>query len=182
MPVSRYAYSKVKRQEQFGYGYVRSIVSAAGYKFSVVNDIDEDSVDFQISQKANSVEYPRIQNLMVQMKCTYDKKPSRDGFLHYPLSAKNYDDLRANRGEPFILVVLCIPTEDEAEWLVESDNSMALHNVAYWMSLRGYPTLPESTTDYNNRTTTVQIPEKQRFNVNGLIEIMDTLAAGGFPK
>lgn len=184
MPVSKYAYSKNKRQEQFSIAYVRSIASVAGYKVIRVDEIDENSVDIQIDQKgiSESSIYPQYEILKVQAKCTYDKKPSSDGNLHFSLSAKNYDDLRAQTGTPFILVVLCIPTENEDNWLIEGDDSMTLYNVAYWMSLRGYPPLPESATEYNNRKTTVYIPTVKRFNVKGLREIMDTLADGRFPS
>lgn len=184
MPVSKYAFSKVKRQEQFSIAYVRSLASVAGFKIGSVNEVDEDSVDFHITQKGDSERslYPKFTDIKVQLKCTYGEKPRGDGKLHYPLKAKNYDDLRQETGLPFILVVLCIPTGEESDWLIEGDSFMALHNVAYWVSLRGQPPLPESATEYKNRTTTIHIPCTNRFNVSGLIAIMDTIADGRFPS
>ena len=138
MPLSKYAFSLKKRQEQFSIAFVRSISSVAGYKVVQVDVIDEDSVDFQIEQKRGVEGQPYHPVLRVQAKCTYYHKPKEDGCLHFRLSAKNYDDLRMKTGMPFILAV--------------------------------------------DRTTKVLIPTSQRLNVNGLVNIMDTLAEGEFPK
>lgn len=181
MPRSRFAYSLPKCQEQFSVAYIRSVSSVAGYKVVRVDEIDEDSVDIEIQQNQSEGNYPFYSILKVQAKCTYSIKPAGDSYLHFRLSAKNYDDLRAKTGIPFILVVLCIPGKDSLDWLAEKDDSMVLYNTAYWMSLWGKDALPPSDTPYNERKTTVYVPISQRFDVQGLIGLMDTLAEGRFP-
>ncbi len=122
MTATKYAYSLKSRQEEFSVAYIRAVAAAAGY--SVTKDsIDQDSVDVYISQrgnKDNEDDYPHYSILKVQVKCTYRHKPKSDGFIHFPLKLKNYNDLRReNTGDPFILVVLYIPSSDESAWLVE---------------------------------------------------------------
>jgi hypothetical protein len=65
--------------------------------------------------------------------------------ISFPLSIKNYDDLRVDTLSPRILVVLCLP-EHHAEWIKHSLDELALRKCAYWLSLRNSPTITNTST------------------------------------
>lgn len=183
MALTAYAYSLEKRQEQFSAAYVRAIASASGYKVTPLNSMDEDSEDIQIHQKRNDLsdDRPYYSVLRVQLKCT-SHRIKDDGFIHYRIPLKTHDDLRRKTGDPFLLVVVCVPSREESDWLLEERNHMVLYNKAYWLSLRGEERIPENTTPRNKRKVTVRIPTSQMLDVKGLTAIMDDLANGVFPK
>lgn len=183
MATTAYEYNLDKRQEQFSVAYIKAIASVAGYKVSPLNPMDEDSEDIQIHQRRNNYDddRPFYSILRVQAKCT-SVKPSRDGFVHYRIPLKNYDDLRPKTGDPFLLVVLCVPSQNESDWLKESRDHMVLYNKAYWLSLRGFDRIPDNDTPRSKRKTTVLVPTGQLLDVNGLVTIMDMLADGVFPE
>lgn len=183
MAKTAYEYNIEKRQEQFSVAYIKAIASAAGYKVSPLNPMDEDSEDIQIHQRRNDYDddRPFYSILRVQAKCT-TVQPSDDGFLHFRLPLKNYDDLRPITGDPFLLMVLCIPSQDESDWLKEENLYMVLYNKAYWFSLRGADRIPDNDTPRKDRKKTILIPTSQLLDVNGLVTIMDMLADGEIPK
>jgi len=173
--VTKYTYELEDRQEEFSFAYIQAVAAAAGYKVTSAGR-DRDSVDLNIDQHVCEPDYPMIPTLRVQVKCTWAHKPKPDGYIHYPLKIKNYNDLRqANVGIPCILVVLYIPNQNPASWLVEDDDSMILHNTAHWLSLRG----EEAVSNKTHRT--VLIPQSQRFDVDELRDIMNRLARGVMP-
>jgi hypothetical protein len=175
MVLAQFAYSLTKLQEQFSIAYISAVTAAAGYSVDDVS-IDEDSIDIEIKQRGNPndpEDYPYYSTLRIQAKCTYRYHPQPDGYIHFPLPIKNYNDLRrTNTGDSSILVVVCIPNEFEREWLVEQDRSMLLQNTAHWVSIRGEPPVTETTRK------TVLIPYTQRFCIDSLREIMNRLAEG----
>ena len=54
----------------------------------------------------------------------------------FPLSLKNYDDLRSDSWAPRLLIVVLLPTEEE-EWLVHSEDELRMRHCGYWLSLAG---------------------------------------------
>jgi len=118
--LSLYAFSRPKRQEQFGAAYIQAVASAAGYEVKDVK-IDEDSIDLNITQRGNPDDpeiYPYYSTLRVQSKCVSSHHPYPDGTIHYSLSRKNYDDLRRDHtADSSILVIVLIPSLDESQWM-----------------------------------------------------------------
>lgn len=172
----RFTYSLTKRQETFSVAYIGAVVAAAGYSIDKV-EIDEDSIDVAIRQRGNPDDpddYPQCPILDVQLKCTFAHQPGSDNYIHFPLSKKNYNDLRREFiSVPSILVVLYIPSANETDWLVEREQAMLLQNTAHWISLRGEDALPDEQD-----SKTVLLPIEQRFNIDSLREIMNRLARG----
>jgi hypothetical protein len=114
--------------------------------------------------------YPLIEGLRIQLKCTYAHEPKANG-IHYPLSKKNYDDLRRNCLYPRILIVVYVP-RNVNNWLKHSDNFLSLYHSAYWVSLHGQP---------SKDTDTVTIRVAQEFTVEELVRIMNLIAQGKRP-
>src|SRR5262245_53491513 len=112
--MSQFVMPLTNQQEQFSIAWVHSIASAAGYAVEGVR-VDIDCVDVTITQFGKWNDYPQIEGLKVQLKCTYSHTPKEDG-IHYPLKIKNYDDLRRKCLNPRILVVLHVP-ETVDEWI-----------------------------------------------------------------
>lgn len=170
-----YKLSDVKRQEKYSLAYIGAISSVAGYSVDDV-EVDEDSIDFTINQRADSEsdgeDYPLIEGLKVQLKCTFAHQPNPNtNSIHLTISRKNYQDLiRARTVVPRILVVLYTPREFDA-FLNHADFSMELLNTAHWLCLRGWESLPEG-----QNSIVVRVPLNQRFTVSTLRGMMDCLA------
>lgn len=173
--MGRFTIPLTAQQEQFSIAYVRAIASVAGYSVEKP-EVDADSIDLRITQCGGEDDtYPDIEGLGVQLKCTYAHTPNEEqGCIKFPLSIKNYNDLRRNNMSPRILVVVHTP-KDLAGWLAHSDDSLTLYHSAYWVSLRNHP----ATQNTNN--ITIDVPLNQRFTVDGLVRIMDLLATGEKP-
>jgi len=167
--MARFSIPKNSRQEQFSIAYIRSIASVAGYAVDETR-VDVDSVDCTIVQPGDSDEFPEIEGLRVQAKCTYAHRP-KSGSIRFPLSIKNYNDLRRECMNPRILVIVHVP-QQIGNWLRHWNDSMSLYHCAYWLSLRGQPPVPNSTN------VTVTIPTSQVFTVDALVAMMDGLAEG----
>ena len=60
-------------------------------------------------------------------------------------------------------------------WLVQTEDSLALHRCGYWLSLRGYDDVS------NADKITVHLPRSQVFAVAAVEQIMQRVAGGGVP-
>lgn len=160
------------RQEQFSIAWLYAIASVAGYSVEHVK-WDNDSVDAEIHQKGDGAECPLIDQINVQLKCTYATSP-KNSRISYRIPRKNYDDLRGNRLTPRILVLLHVP-RGIGNWLTHSNQSVLLKNCAYWTSLQGLP--PKATS-----TVTVPISTSQRLTVSQLTKLMEMAAKGRRPE
>ena len=156
--------SRADRQEALSRAYVHAIAAGAGYTVSQP-DIDRDSIDLTVA--AGGRMRPKLD---IQLKATINLAPSADGFT-FPLSIKNYDDLRAPTQTPRILVILDMPRQ-ENDWIEVSLEELVLRRAAYWSSLRKFP---ESD---NKTTVTIQIPNSNVFDVVGLRALMDLSRRG----
>ncbi|WP_321797594.1 DUF4365 domain-containing protein [Caballeronia sp. J97] len=152
-----------KQKEQFNVAYVRAIAAQAGFNPSQL-DVDDDSVDLELSGRGfcGRVRNPKLQ---FQLKST-----SRDcvsgSVIRYPLSRKNYDDLRGdNLICPRYLAVLLVP-EEPTEWVQHHPEHMSLHNACFYVSLRD---LPDTA---NTSTVTVSVPLSQRLTTEALKDLM----------
>ena len=90
-----------------------------------------------------------------------------DDIVPFPLSVKNYNDLRViNRYPPIIFIVVVVPEKVE-EWLLKSESSLCFLGCGYWLSLAG------ADVTKNQDNITVSIPIKNMFNpqvLEGIIE------------
>lgn len=160
------------RKEQFSQAYVQAVAACAGFAWCKPS-VDDDSVDLSLFKRGGggTVSSPRLE---LQLKCMAADTPNGDS-LAFPLTKKNYDDLRDGRiMVPRILVVVLVP-EDHAEWLGHSETELAMRRCGYWMSLKDFP---ESD---NETSQTVNIPRKQQFTAPSLQEIMNRVGQGGSP-
>lgn len=163
------------QKEQLSVAYIRAVAAAAGFSCTKP-EVDDDSVDVLIACSGSYgddvvLRSPRIE---LQAKATAEPHPLTDHeeCLKYPLSVKNYDDLRGATLVPRILVVMIVPQNVE-DWIEQDDERLLVRYSAYWVSLYNEP---ETT---NGTTITVGLPKKQLFNVENLRIMMDTVSRGG---
>jgi len=145
------------RKEALSLAYVAAIAAKVGYDTARPN-FDRDSIDLLI--RAGGGMYPQIG---IQAKATAAPRWQDDG-LHFQLGRKNYDDLRAKRTIPVILMVLALPT-NETDWLSCSPEELVLRRNAWWLSLRGYH-------EIEGDSRVVILPKGQRLDPDALIELM----------
>jgi len=157
--------------EKFSRAYVHAIAAAGGYRI-LTYDIDDDGVDLGLAGR-NGDGQAKSPQIDLQLKCTADDT-CRNANLIFPLEMKNYETLRDKYLVPRILVVVVVPSDIE-EWLLHDPEFLAICKCGYWYSLRGFPSLP------NTSTSTLEIPKKQAFTVNALHELMGVVATGGAP-
>lgn len=161
-----------KKKEQFNVAYISAMAAQAGLNPSQLQ-VDDDSIDIQLCGKGF---LGRIRNPMIQLqlKCTSQDVISGD-VIKFPLSRKNYDDLRGqNVIVPRYLVVLLVPEKDDS-WIQHHDASMSLHNTCYWFSLKDLP----ATT--NKKSVTIEIPLSQRLTTASLSHFLTLASEAGAP-
>lgn len=154
------------QKEALSLVYAQAVAARAGYVTGVPNT-DRDSVDLCI--RAGGRMRPLLD---LQLKATINLERPRDGFLHFPLNVKNYNDLRIEVQILRLLVVLDLPKE-EKQWMTISQDELILRHRAYWLNLRG----EEETA--NQSSVTVRIPEENLFNVESLRALMEQSRRGG---
>ena len=154
------------QKEALSLVYAQAVAARAGYVTEVPNT-DRDSVDLCI--RAGGRMRPLLD---LQLKATVNLERPRDGFLHFPLGIKNYNDLRIESQIIRLLVVLDLP-QDEQQWMTITENELILRHRAYWLNLQGY----EETA--NESSVTVRIPEGNLFNVESLRTLMEQSRKGG---
>lgn len=156
-----------QRMEEFSRAYIAAVSAHAGFQISRPG-VDDDSVDGIILSKQGK--RPRIE---FQVKST-GQNLFRDENIAFPLSLKNYTDLRTETIIPRILIVVMMP-DSETRWLEQSEETLCLRRCAYWMSLSGYG------DRQNVSTVTVHLPRSQRFTSGGLVAMMARVEAEGMP-
>lgn len=159
-------FSNNDREEALSRAYVQAVAAGAGYVVATM-DFDRDGIDCEI--KAGGRMRP---SLGIQLKATIGLGEVVNGSYHYPLRRLNYDLLREPTQTPRLLVVLTLPG-DEDEWLNISEAELVMRRCAYWVSLAE---APESD---NKTSVTVHLPEHNRFDVEGLVALMDQSRTGG---
>jgi len=115
----------------------------------------------------------RNPQLELQLKCTSQNIISGE-YVNFPLSLKNYEDLRGNNVLcPRYLVVLVIP-EDIDSWSEHKENELILRNSCYWISIRDYPATS------NRANVTVKIPLSQKLTKESLLRLMEQASKGEY--
>lgn len=161
-----------QQKEELSVAYTWAIAAKAGFSCSRPS-VDDDSVDLTVTgmgmlSSQSIFESPSID---FQLKATSQQKMLRDNALSFPLSIKNYNDLRRKVLKPRFLVVLLLP-EAKNDWLVNDENQFVAKKCAYFHSLMG---LPETA---NKESVTIQIPRKNILTPDSLHDIM-VLASEG---
>lgn len=143
-PANRSTKCRLTLKRRLTMAYIEAVASCAGFQVEETK-VDLDSVDGTL--KGDFGRRPRIE---FQAKATA-RDVVRGSHVHFPLSIKNYDDLRDEAINPRILIVLVMPKEID-EWVSQTQEELCLRHCAYWMSLRGEP----ATSNAHN--VTVQVP------------------------
>lgn len=162
-----------KRMEEFSYAYIHAVASVAGCTVNLWRQ-DEESIDITLRMRGG--DGPIISpELDIQAKCTGQSAVLRNDHIAFPLSRKNYDDLRlGNTSNPQILVVVLVPPEIE-RWLMQSEDLLAMYHCGYWTSLQGMP------PTHNESSVIVNVPRNQIFTVEALDQIMRDISFKRFP-
>ena len=105
----------------------------------------------------------------VQLKATSAPDWHSDG-LRFNLKRKNYNDLRAPRLAPIILVVLVLP-KSETDWLECTTEQLILRQCAWWLSLVALP-------EIESQNKVVILPRAQCLTPTHIKELMKQAAKG----
>ncbi len=156
----------------FSEAWLRAVAAVAGFGVQGGTQPDDQSVDITITSKRRGISSnPRLD---VQLKCTGTDLGSEPQIL-FALPQNNYEDLRdPNVSVPVILVVVQVPVSPR-DWISAGADKLEVFRAAWWISLRGYP------ANGNAESTTVRIPQTNRFTSDELRQIMARLEAGGTP-
>jgi len=160
------------RKEQFSNAYLCAVAAAAGFQISKPEP-DIDKTDWVIAAPGpkRTIRSPMVG---VQLKCTSREVLGADR-LAFSIDLETYDNLRdPSHMVPKILVVVVVP-DDARNWLVHSEQNLALHHCGYWFSLRDMPPSDKETGE------TIHIPRSQQFTVDAVTGMMERLGAGGLP-
>lgn len=153
------------RKEQFSNAFLLATAAVAGCSVAKPS-VDNDSIDWTLSNRL-----PRRPKLDVQLKCTSDNDDHEE-FIPYSLKRKNYDDLIVtDLISPRALIVVSVPDKIE-EWVSLTRTELILRRCARWLSLAGMEPTENATS------ITVYIPQWQRFTVESLNGIMETIDRG----
>jgi hypothetical protein len=154
------------RKALFSLAYIRAVAAGAGYQV-VEPSVDKDSIDGILM--GDEGRRPRID---FQAKATA-RGILKEAHLGYPLSLKNYEDLRANTIVPRLLIVVVVP-QREGSWLHHSEKELRLRRCGYWLSLAGMPGVTNTTS------VTVNFPRLQVFDAEQVAALV-TRAGQGVP-
>jgi hypothetical protein len=142
------------RKQEISYTYLHALVTRLGYSLER-SCIDMDSVDATICARGKvpgSKGIIRSPKIDVQLKAA-EQEASGDS-IAFPISKKNYDDLRQSTMVPRILVVLFLPVE--RDWFDFDLEKVSLYGKGYWTSLKGM------SVNENQTTVTIRLHQSQR--------------------
>ena len=108
-----------------------------------------------------------------QLKSSGNIDDRRESFS-YPLQIKNYNELREDITSTRILVVFCMPKEQN-EWIEHSVEHLLIRKCAYWASLKGKPvTSNTESVSVTIQTNNVMSPDGLR-SLMGKIDKKETI-------
>lgn len=167
-------------EAELSYAYMHAVASKAGIGCKVGSRHDDNAgIDAELTGWGPFPNggYRQEIDIKVQLKATVKQPVECDESWSYSLAGiARYDDLRSEAiSTPRILVVLFLP-ENKAEWLNLDDTALILRKCAYWVSLRG------AKPSTNNSAQTIYLPKANRFDPNGLIELMTSLSHNKIPE
>jgi len=145
-----------QQKEQFSLAYIHAVAACAGYQLELPSQ-DRHSVDGRLVSEAEIIEF--------QAKAT-SQDIARNGAVHFRLPVANHEDLRNPLSMAARLLIVVQLPERSADWLHQSEEDLCLQGRGLWLSLKG-----EAATA-NADNVTVAIPTSNRFDVNGLTDLM----------
>lgn len=153
-------------KEELSISYVNAVAASGNFGCEFTRK-DMDSIDITITSNGLMVPESTIRSpeIKIQLKATENLVANDSNYFPFPLSIKNYNDLRARTLAPRILVVLKLPSS-RIDWITHSSDEIKIRNCAYWLSLHG---LKETE---NTSNTTVFIPSTNIFSPEVLKEMM----------
>ena len=151
-------------KERFSLAYINAVAARAGFEV-LETQVDIDGIDGLIRSTVG-----RRPQIDFQAKST-SQNVLLDDKLVFPLSRKNYDELRAETVNPRILIVVLLP-EKESDWLLVEESGLLMRRCGYWISLRDAPA-SENTT-----TVTINLPRTQMFSETQLTTLMSRAQIG----
>jgi hypothetical protein len=152
-------------EEAISSAYAHAVAAAAGVVIAL-RHFDRDGID--ITFETGGGQRPKLD---AQLKATVNLRKNREGMLRYACPRKNYDNLRIPTQVPRILVVLHLPPNKQ-EWVECTAENLILRNCAYWTTLLGAPETE------NQCSVTIDLPPTNRFDVDGLKELMEKSRRG----
>jgi hypothetical protein len=159
------------QKEQFSIAYVRALAAVAGLKIRR-EEVDDDSVDIQFARSGGRSPY-----LDMQLKCSAAVERG-ENYFPFRLKLKNYEDLLRPRMVPCILGVLHVPERVE-EWLEEGSDHVLVRHRAYWLNLRGFPSIAVAGDDAQEKKTTIHVPISNVLTPARLATMMDNIEMTG---
>lgn len=162
------------QQEQLSRAYVNAVTARAGHIFEPTTSVDYGVDGSLIHVKIrDGRRIPSGHTIDVQIKAT-TTWAERDDRIIYDLESKTYNDLidRFNtpHGTSLILVVLCLPA-DEEEWLLVSHEQLTLKRSCYWCCLSETPT-------NNEQTKRIEIPKDNLFDCAEINRLLQKVVDG----
>jgi len=158
-------------ESELSYAYVHAVASAAGFSCHVPNrHMDNQGIDAILHATGHFGGAITQLTVHVQLKATIKTPAESPKGLSYFLSdLKQYEKLRQPANIPKILIVLFLP-QDKQEWVIHTENVLALKHCAYWVSLSQAPDVS------NSSGTTLYLPKEQCVSPSGLNELMKRLS------
>ncbi len=162
------------RQELLCRAYVHAIAAQAGL-LSSRPDPDY-GIDLSLRSVAVLGRRHRDTSIQVDLQLRSTTRASvTETEVKMDLDVETYNDLRTTETFcPRILVVLIMP-EEEAEWVIQSPDELAIRHCAYWLSLHGYAETSARST------IRVGIPLVNVFSVESVRTIMQRLQERKMP-
>ncbi len=165
------------RQELISRAHVAAIAASVGMNSSTRDldygiDLTLHQVTSRTSQKTGKTRIVESGlTLDLQIKCTINATTEAD-CVAYDLDTNCYDDLRDNLVQTLRILVLHVQPREEAQRIQHSREALAIVGCCYWYSLRGAPTID------NTSTIRIRIPIQQQFSQLQLIDIMTSIKQG----
>ena len=153
------------QKEMLSRAYMHAVAASAGY-VTAIYDLDRDGIDLRVQAGG-----PFRPALELQLKATERLGEPVDGVFKFALPQRNYELLRETCQTPRLLVVLGLPP-DEQEWVAITESELLLKGRAYWLDLS------EADPSTNVASITVNIPQEQVVDTEGLRELMEKSRTG----
>ncbi len=152
-------------ESELSLAYLLAVAAKAAFAVDMPR-IDADSIDAIISAKGKLAPDGKVSpRIEVQLKATINWHINEQGNIPYQIPIKNYNDLRADTVVPRLLVVLCLPKEEE-NWLNHTPEALLIRQCAYYLNLNG---LQDSVA---LEKPTVYLPETNKLSPEALKVLM----------
>lgn len=145
------------RQERLSLAYIRAVAASAGFSFSEPEEDYGIDAEISVTQEVEGRYVSSGEGLSLQVKSTITADFTETEVV-YPLKVSNYNMLVSpNFARPRILVLFCLPREENL-WLEIEEDASRIRSCAYWISLQGRP------ISLNEKTVTIRIPRTNLFD------------------